>query len=60
MQIIDAKARDLVPVAKKPKRYNLGRQLFKRPVKVALQAETAALGQLIETDGHPNASLGAE
>lgn len=62
MQIIDAKSKDLAapaPVAKKPRRYNLGRQLFKRPVKVApLAAETVAPGQLIETDGHPNASAG--
>lgn len=65
-QIIDAKSQDVATPsqpAKKAKRYTLGRQLFKRPVRVApqpLAAETVAPGDLISTDGHPNASAGAE
>lgn len=60
-QIIDAKSRDNAtpPAVKKPRRYNLGRQLFKRPVKVA-RAETVAPGALIETDGRPNGQTGGE
>jgi len=59
-QIIDAKARDLLPVerAKNPRRYILGRQLWRKNVKVA--AETVAPGALIETDGRPNGQTGGE
>lgn len=63
--IIDAKSQDLAPALPvateekhKPRRYNLGRQLWRKPVKVA--AETVAPGQLIETDGHPNETGGAK
>ena len=56
-QIIDAQAQD-VPVKKQPKRYNLGRQLWRRPVKVTHEVDTVAPGDLNPTDGHPNASEG--
>lgn len=62
-QIIDSKARDLMtPATPKPRRYNLGRQLFRRPVKVTrtMAAETMAPGALVETDGHPNGLKGGE
>lgn len=68
-QIIDAKSQDITPSqpAKKAKRYNLGRQLFKRPVKVAspqpLAVETVGPGELVnvaEMDGHPNGPEGVE
>lgn len=60
-QIIDAKARDLPRLAnktKRPRRYILGRQLWRKSVKVA--ADTVAPGQLIPLAGHPNGQKGGE